>query len=96
MSTENTGSTANDAVHFQSQSCTERCTDPVGYIEKIEQHLVVINQIKELVCANLVLEVLVTGHLDDGVQMGLHLLLSSSLLLLSLSLTAEHHTSALL
>ncbi len=44
--------------------------------------------------ANLLLEVLISCHLDDGIQMGLHLLLSSSLLLLSLSLpsaTAPSH-----
>jgi len=58
-------------------------------------HLVIVHQIKELMCANLLLEVLISCHLDDGIQMGLHLLLSSSLLLLSLSLPSAKGPSHL-
>ncbi len=46
-------------------------------------------------CANLLLEVLISCHLDDGIQMGLHLLLPSSLLLLSLGLPSATAPSRL-
>ena len=58
-------------------------------------HLVIVYQVKELMCANLVLEVLISCHLDDGVQMGLHLLLPSPLLLLSLGLPSATGPSQL-
>ena len=71
--------------------------------------LVMVNQVKELVIADLLCKVLLPGHLDDAVQMGLQLLLPSSLLLLCFCLqlpssnqpvvftcTTVHHMATLL
>ena len=62
---------------------------PVQPFHNGTAYLVMVHQVKELVVAYLLPQVTVPGYLEYSIQVRFHLLLSSSLLLLSLSLSSQ-------